>query len=84
MTALTIQETSRRSGLSEPTLRYYEEIGMIGPIARDGEDGEHGVPDELEDLAPARVDRACYSLEVAIEDRHDLRRRPPDGSPAGC
>jgi DNA-binding transcriptional MerR regulator len=35
MTDLTIQDVSRRSGLSEPTLRYYEEIGLIGPIARD-------------------------------------------------
>ena len=31
MTALTIQDVSRRSGLSEPTLRYYEEVGLIGP-----------------------------------------------------
>jgi MerR family copper efflux transcriptional regulator len=35
MTALTIQDVSRRSGLSEPTLRYYEEVGLIGPIQRD-------------------------------------------------
>src|SRR3984957_10096279 len=35
MTALTIQHVSRRSGLSEPTLRYYEEIGLIGPVGRD-------------------------------------------------
>jgi DNA-binding transcriptional MerR regulator len=35
MTGLTIQDVSRRSGLSEPTLRYYEEIGLIGPISRD-------------------------------------------------
>jgi MerR family transcriptional regulator, copper efflux regulator len=35
MAALTIRDVSRRSGLSEPTLRYYEEIGLIGPIARD-------------------------------------------------
>ncbi len=35
MTVLTIQEVSRRSGLSGPTLRYYEEIGLIGPVARD-------------------------------------------------
>ncbi len=35
MTALTIQNVSRRSGLSEPTLRYYEEVGLIGPIERD-------------------------------------------------
>jgi MerR family copper efflux transcriptional regulator len=35
MTALTIQDVSRRSGLSEPTLRYYEEVGLIGPVERD-------------------------------------------------
>ena len=35
MTALTIQHVSRRSGLSEPTLRYYEQVGLIGPVERD-------------------------------------------------
>ena len=35
MTDLTIQDAARRSGLTEPTLRYYEEVGLIGPIARD-------------------------------------------------
>src|ERR1700679_2225513 len=35
MTTLTIQDVSRRSGLSGPTLRYYEEVGLIGPIERD-------------------------------------------------
>jgi hypothetical protein len=54
MTAFTIQDVSRRSGLSEPTLRYYEEVGLIGPVDRDassghrrysGEDGEpRGLP----------------------------------------
>jgi DNA-binding transcriptional MerR regulator len=39
MTALTIQDVSRRSGLSEPTLRYYEEVGLVGPIARDASSG---------------------------------------------
>ncbi|WP_236791119.1 MerR family transcriptional regulator [Amycolatopsis sp. GM8] len=34
-TGFTIQEVSRRSGLSEPTLRYYEQIGLIGPVPRD-------------------------------------------------
>lgn len=31
----TIQEVSRRTGVSEPTLRYYEKIGLLGPIERD-------------------------------------------------
>jgi MerR family copper efflux transcriptional regulator len=35
MTALTIQDVSRRRGLSEPTLPYYEEVGLIGPIIHD-------------------------------------------------
>jgi DNA-binding transcriptional MerR regulator len=35
MTALRIQDVARPTGLSEPTLRYYEEVGLIGPIARD-------------------------------------------------
>jgi MerR family copper efflux transcriptional regulator len=39
MTAFTIQDVSRRSGLSEPTLRYYEEVGLIGPIDRDVSSG---------------------------------------------
>jgi DNA-binding transcriptional MerR regulator len=39
MEALTIGDASRRSGLSEPTLRYYEEVGLIGPIARDPSSG---------------------------------------------
>jgi hypothetical protein len=30
MTAMTIREVSRRSGLSEPTPRYYEEVGRGG------------------------------------------------------
>jgi MerR family copper efflux transcriptional regulator len=39
MAALTIQDVSRRSGLSEPTLRYYEQVGLIGPIVRDESSG---------------------------------------------
>lgn len=39
MTMFTIQDVSRRSGLTEPTLRYYEEVGLIGPIGRDERSG---------------------------------------------
>lgn len=38
-TALTIQDVSRRSGLSEPTLRYYEKIGLIEHVERDESSG---------------------------------------------
>jgi DNA-binding transcriptional MerR regulator len=59
MTALTIQDVSRRSGLSEPTLRYYEEVGLIGPIARDVSSGHRryrdGDLDTLQTLACLRA-----------------------------
>ena len=66
MTALTIQDVSRRSGLSEPTLRYYEEIGLIGPIARDASSGHRRYQDEDLDVLQAL---ACMrALGVGIED----------------
>jgi MerR family regulatory protein len=46
MAALTIQDAARRSGLSEPTLRYYEEVGLIGPIARDPSSGHRRYREE--------------------------------------
>ena len=39
MTTMTIQDASRRTRLSEPTLRYYEEVGLVGPILRDDRSG---------------------------------------------
>ncbi|MEU6289054.1 MerR family transcriptional regulator [Streptomyces sp. NPDC046988] len=36
---LTIQEMAQRSGFSEPTLRYYEKIGLLGEVARDASSG---------------------------------------------
>lgn len=36
---LTIQEMAQRSGFSEPTLRYYEKIGLLGPVPRDDSSG---------------------------------------------
>jgi len=66
MTAWTIQDVSRRSGLSEPTLRYYEEIGLIGPIARDASSGHRRYQDEDLDVLQAL---ACMrALGVGIED----------------
>jgi MerR family copper efflux transcriptional regulator len=66
MTALTIQDASRRSGLSEPTLRYYEEVGLIGPIARDASSGHRRYQDEDLDVLQAL---ACMrALGVGIED----------------
>lgn len=66
MTTFTIQQVSRQTGLSEPTLRYYEEVGLVGPIARD-ESSRHrrygdGDLDALQALACLRA------MGVGIED----------------
>ena len=66
MTTLSIQEVSRQSGLSEPTLRYYEQIGLIGPVARDERSGHRRYRPEDLDVLQAL---ACMrSLGVGIED----------------
>jgi MerR family copper efflux transcriptional regulator len=66
MAVLTIQDVSRRSGLSEPTLRYYEEIGLIGPVDRDERSGHRRYrSEELDTLQALACLRACG---VGIED----------------
>jgi MerR family transcriptional regulator, copper efflux regulator len=66
MTALTIRDVSRRSGLSEPTLRYYEEVGLIGPIARDASSGHRRYRDE--DLDTLQALACLRAMGVGIED----------------
>lgn len=66
MAALTIQDVSRRSGLSEPTLRYYEEVGLIGPIARDARSGHRRYGDE--DLDTLQALACLRAMGVGIED----------------
>jgi MerR family transcriptional regulator, copper efflux regulator len=66
MTALTIQAAARRTGLSEPTLRYYEEVGLIGPIARDPSSGHRRYCEEEVDTLQAL---ACLrAMGVGIEE----------------
>ena len=66
MTALTIQDVSRRSGLSEPTLRYYEQVGLIGPIARDPSSGHRRYREDDVDTLQAL---ACLrAMGVGIAD----------------
>ncbi len=66
MTAMTIQEVSRRSGLSEPTLRYYEEVGLIGPVRRDASSGHRRYREEDIDTLQAL---ACLrTMGMGIED----------------
>jgi DNA-binding transcriptional MerR regulator len=66
MTALTIQDAARRTGLSEPTLRYYEEVGLIGPIARDPSSRHRRYREEEVDTLQAL---ACLrAMGIGIEE----------------
>jgi MerR family copper efflux transcriptional regulator len=66
MTGLTIQDVSRRSGLSEPTLRYYEEVGLIGPVARDASSGHRRYREQ--DLDTLQALACLRAMGVGIED----------------
>jgi MerR family copper efflux transcriptional regulator len=66
MTAFTIQDVSRRSGLSEPTLRYYEQVGLVGPIERDEKSGHRRY--RTEDLHTLEALACLRATGVGIED----------------
>ena len=80
MTALTIQEVSRRSGLSEPTLRYYEEVGLVGPVDRDIRSGHRRYQDADLDVLQAL---ACLrALGMGIEDMRTYQANRARSGPA--
>src|ERR1700726_1887471 len=82
MTALTIQDVSRRSGLSEPTLRYYEEVGLIGPIARDPSSGHRRYREEEVDALQAL---ACLrAMGVGIEEMRTYQANRARGRAAAA
>ncbi len=66
MTVLTIQDVSRRSGLSEPTLRYYEEVGLIGPIDRDAGSGHRRY--HTEDVDTLQMLACLRTMGMGIQD----------------
>lgn len=79
MTSFSIQDVSRQSGLSEPTLRYYEEVGLLGPIARDDSTGHRRYSDD--DLDAAQMFACLRAMGVGIEDMRTYqanRRRGHD------
>ena len=82
MTAFTIQDASRRSGLSEPTLRYYEEIGLIGPIARDTRSGHRRY--RSEDLDVLQSLACMRAIGVSIEDMRTYQANRSRGHAAAA
>ena len=79
---LTIQETSRQTMLSEPTLRYYEEVGLIGPIARDDSSGHRRYRESDVDALQAL---ACLrAMGVGIEDMRTYQANRALGNAAAA
>ncbi|MEV0407534.1 MerR family transcriptional regulator [Actinoallomurus sp. NPDC050550] len=74
---LTIQEVSRLSGLSEPTLRYYEKIGLIDSVDRDESSGHRrysaAVVDRIEALSCLR------GAGVSVQDMRAYLRHLASG-----
>jgi len=82
MTAFTIQDVSRRSGLSEPTLRYYEEVGLIGPIDRDGSSGHRRYSSE--DVDALQLLACLRAMGMGIEDMRTYQANRARGRAAAA
>ena len=80
MTLLTIQDVSRQSGLSEPTLRYYEDVALIGPIARDPSSGHRRYRDG--DLDDIQILACLRAMGVGIEDMRTYKENRKRGRDA--
>jgi len=79
MTTLRIQDAARRSGLSEPTLRYYEEVGLIGPIARDPSSGHRRYGEE--DVDTLQVLACLRAMGVGIGEMRTYQANRRLGRP---
>lgn len=66
MAPFTIQDVARRTGLSEPTLRYYEDAGLLGPIARDHRSGHRRYTDA--DLTTVEILSCLRAVGAGIDD----------------
>ncbi|HEY4024662.1 MAG TPA: MerR family transcriptional regulator [Pseudonocardiaceae bacterium] len=82
MTVFTIQDVSRRSGLTEPTLRYYEEVGLIGPIERDATSGHRRY--RSEDLDTLQALSCLRTMGVGIEDMRTYQANRARGRAAAA
>src|ERR1700760_919940 len=63
---LTMQHVSAQRGLSGPTLRYYEEVGLIGPVERDPGSGHRRY--RQADLDTLQALACLRTMGVGIED----------------
>ena len=81
----SIREASMISGLPESTLRYYEQIGIIDPIARDPSSGHRVYSDkDIESLTTiaclAATGMPLESMREYLKNRFD----GPEGARLFC
>lgn len=82
MSTSTIQDTSRRTGLSGPTLRYYEEVGLIGPIDRDEGSGHRRYTENDLDALQALACLRAMGVGIADMRTYQANRRVGNGAAA--
>jgi DNA-binding transcriptional MerR regulator len=76
--SLTVQGLSQQSGLPEPTLRYYEKIGLIQPVPRDPSSGHRRYPVDTVNVVNAL---ACLRASgLSIEDMRTYLQLLEDGT----
>lgn len=75
MTLLTLQQTATLTGLSVPTLRHYDRIGLLGPPAHAGSGHRRFAASDLTWLEVLSRLRATGMSIPAIRRFADLRRR---------
>jgi len=75
---LSIRQAGQQTGLSPDTLRYYERIGLLGPVARNsGGQRRYGETD----LARLRFVRRAQAMDFSLEEIGQLltlRDQPGD------
>ncbi len=77
MNYFTLQEVVNRSGLSEHTLRYYEQIGLLDKVNRDHSSGHRRYSDE--DLRIIEAMACLRATGMSIEDMRKYRELLKDG-----
>ncbi|MEO9322315.1 MerR family transcriptional regulator [Nocardioides sp. C4-1] len=76
----TIQQASRLTGLSVPTLRYYERVGLIDAVPRDRTSGHRVYDDDTVQTAEAL---ACLrATGMGIDDMRTYRSAMAEGRAA--
>lgn len=76
MTGLTIGTLAERGGCSVPTVRYYEEVGLLPPADR--KVGGHRVYGEA-DLRRLKFVRRCRDFDFSIDEIRTLAGVLEDG-----